>query len=629
MFGSWKKVKYDVSFTIHYLRLAESCSDSFQVEWKRGDFSGLTERGYCSSNNEVFFEKSYKCQATLYISKRANEPRAKLIKFKVFRFANQNKSKSYGILNFDISPFWKFTSKKVCIYPIEGTKAFLALSLILSEIGIDPSQNRRDSDLSMTDSYQPPEKEIIEPPLEIAEPIIEPVNPPNTIEAISQLPPPPPPSEEPQPFIRIDKKQRLRSWSSEFFKSEDIEEAIGTQDSGNKSPQLKPIPSFAAPKNAKSQKLFPSFDQLLSSHNSSNSSLISPSDSNDADSLYFNFALFDEEGPTVEPAEAIDSIKKVFQRTWVSHPLKTRHIPKICSAILATMINFKVFRSKSYDNLSFNAVISAFFDEYIESNVIKDGTYLDRWIVSLYLIILFEHTKKADTDRVELFNNRLKEIASKQIVLFLQKLTEKPISIGKEIIQQPNSYDLLMPSLIDSLYSIDQMITAPTIIEYIKKLAFEEFDAQMVNLLVSTPHVLCFGNAIVWNSFITQFESQFSGELKLFRQAVLVLMMASELCANPKKVTEMCPLLPISTVLRLLISQQPDDMMPLTNNVEMFIKEFSHDTQIVPQTLHSQSIDQFQLVEKSFKGGKWRETKFSKKEMDGFEYFSKFFAESQ
>ena len=106
MFGrGYKKIPSTCSFTIHNLRLPEIIRDDFQVEWKRAENEGITERCISIDNVDIFFEKSFKCKVTMYVGKKEGNVRAKFINFQVNRYINGVTKKVFGKLEVDIEHF--------------------------------------------------------------------------------------------------------------------------------------------------------------------------------------------------------------------------------------------------------------------------------------------------------------------------------------------------------------------------------------------------------------------------------------------------------------------------------------------------------------------------------------------
>ena len=85
-----KKFSAVVNFTIHCLRLPEDIQDPFQIEFKRGNTVGITEKKFVEGQNEVSYEKNFRCNVTLIKSDdpSSGEYKKKKIAFTVYRYRN-------------------------------------------------------------------------------------------------------------------------------------------------------------------------------------------------------------------------------------------------------------------------------------------------------------------------------------------------------------------------------------------------------------------------------------------------------------------------------------------------------------------------------------------------------------
>lgn len=70
------------------------------------------------------------------------------------------------------------------------------------------------------------------------------------------------------------------------------------------------------------------------------------------------------------------------------------------------------------------------------------------------------------------------------------------------------------------------------------------------------------------------FEQKFEHSFPLLSECSNVLQMALAITVEPTIIDELCPRLPPHFVLRLLGNQQPDDLLPLPNNLSIFMSAY-------------------------------------------------------
>lgn len=125
-----KKTAAVVNFTIHSLRLPEDIQDPFQIEFKRGNTVGITEKKFVDTEKEVPFEKSFKCNITLIRSddESTGEYRKKKIAFTVYRYRNNSK-KVYGKFTINAADYLKLRTDTIEVENPHSKKAYVIMTV--------------------------------------------------------------------------------------------------------------------------------------------------------------------------------------------------------------------------------------------------------------------------------------------------------------------------------------------------------------------------------------------------------------------------------------------------------------------------------------------------------------------
>ena len=120
-YSHMSKVKHQqcvINFTFHTIKLAKEFTDPFQVEWKRHDSNGYTEKAFCNNDDEVSFEKHFRCKVTMYVNSSNNTVRPKLIQFTINVFKG-TKKKIFGKFEVDVGQFYNSPAPKTIKVKIE------------------------------------------------------------------------------------------------------------------------------------------------------------------------------------------------------------------------------------------------------------------------------------------------------------------------------------------------------------------------------------------------------------------------------------------------------------------------------------------------------------------------------
>ena len=603
MFGSWHKVKSKVNFTIHSLKLPNAIQDPFEIEWRRGEFSGITERSYINSQNEVFFEKNINFDVTIYLSKKKEEIRKKIMSFQIYRLEDLKKRRKYGKLNVDIGQFFQCQFSKMCIYPIEDLKE--GKSFLVFSIKIIPNDSNQNivPDISNHNIEKKNENSILIHS--------------NTVVENSNKP-------ELTPDISIIKSNRSRVNSETISispKKDSSVPIIANQF------RKKSLSNFVDKRSyrSSSQINLPPLTQILSHADSfisipeSNNSFVEQDINNNIEEDIFDHTIM------IKPEEAISTLNLILDYEWSIQIFNGKHIPKISAVLIASFLNFKLFKNKFYDQKSFEIVINSFIENFCNIKLKNNSSSLEKWFIVIHLLLILKKRKKINLIRFNFFKNKFHQFLKTQLKNYLFPFIEQLNPIIKMIIMNKNPIDFVIHNIQQEFNKIKSNFNQYRPHEYFFSIIIEEFDRSLILFLLNNPQYVSFNNAIFWNSFLTILETESNIELKLFRETSSVIMMCRLLCEEPLKVKDICPNLPIQLVLRLLSSQQPDDIIPFTNDLTKFIQIHQIPFNLSLPEFSSTIYFNIDILEKMIKNSKWREIKLNENDFLTFSFLSKYF----
>jgi hypothetical protein len=89
-----------------------------------------------------------------------------------------------------------------------------------------------------------------------------------------------------------------------------------------------------------------------------------------------------------------------------------------------------------------------------------------------------------------------------------------------------------------------------------------DFEVSVIDRLVGSDSQFTFEKAIVWSSFLTTLEADFSIPLPYLQELVRAMNMVPAICEEPELTLELCPSLPLATVAFLVAHFVPDNLHP-------------------------------------------------------------------
>ena len=120
------------------------------------------------------------------------------------------------------------------------------------------------------------------------------------------------------------------------------------------------------------------------------------------------------------------------------------------------------------------------------------------------------------------------------------------------------------------------------------------------------------------------FNSENIGSIEYFREIASVIMMGSTLCQNPEETPCICPHLPQDVILRTLVNQQPDDLMPLTNDATYYASSYRLNINLAPKRLKTDGYGLSQVLS-TIQVEKWHEIQFNEEDYKNFTFLKRYF----
>ena len=617
MFGRYKKIPSTCSFTIHNLRLPELINDDFQIEWKRAENEGITERCISNDSTDIFFEKSFKCRVTMYVSKKDGGVKPKFINFQINRYVQGVTKKVFGKLEVDISAFYNVApvTKEFSIDSLHSKQSTLIITFTVQpNTDADGKPIEFEGDLTSVSeamnivSEHQSEWDISEAPTEEQKQRIanffEERESKRTHQSLASF------QSNPR-FKRTHSKPLLADSQTDLFKSTLPPSPPGLR--GLKNKGLRRTPPIV-PKNKDK-----GAGGLSPSGPSSPIFLTPPSE------IEIDTEKEKEKDRDIV-GEAKTLLAELLVKQWGESPLPTNEIPLPSALLHSFLISSKVFDDELVLPIAYEEFVNELIKRLKLSIIVSRATEFDRFIVIFYLILLLQRERSPGKMRRETLIKELLKLASFYISVITENLLEPILDLSRQLIAGAADYDSLAPRFVDTIQQCTEKSTDdPFLQKFFRTRIIEATDAQLVNLLSQSPFRCTFGNSIQFNSFITLVNDK-GLEFNKFREAVTVLQMGSTLCSEPEISKDLCPDLPKTTVAKLLSNQQPDEFMPMPNDVMSYINAFNVDTTISGDVPSDYTGD-FSEIEQNFPTLDWKSLHFDKQTKKQFPFLQSYFKE--
>jgi hypothetical protein len=110
-------------------------------------------------------------------------------------------------------------------------------------------------------------------------------------------------------------------------------------------------------------------------------------------------------------------------------------------------------------------------------------------------------------------------------------------------------------------------------------------DARTANKILANPARFTFGNAAIWGSFLTAFQTEIGHSMPIAAEVASGIQMAPAICADPKMTDDVCPHLKKPLVFFLLTNVRPDEMMAENIDASKFVTDFGIDPTAPEETV--------------------------------------------
>lgn len=575
------KSSQQVEVTIHSLKFPQKIDKAFLVTWVRGNSNGATPQAFQNENNEVFYDNKFKFVSTLFLHGDGTSKKAKDIKFKVYLMEDIKKKKEIGSVSFDISTFKDLKTPTMGRYPVKtpfGT-ATLFVTIIMFPIegkstGTDSSAITSDSNLSSSEVFVNNESIFKSLPDSI-----------QSENGLSNYSP-----KKPRSKVSMDKIADPIMATSNFT-------------SGR---------MLASGKSISRQTSFGSLRPLKLNVNSS----VNKSSLNVNSPMISSFQIFDIQ-------QALNDVTQIFSVVKERSPLDIERVPKIVTALVALLDDLKAFNVLECEDSDFNNILSLIEKKIETESPIIGMTPFDKWYIAMCLICIPKRNFFEAPSRIRSLSKVFKPMACKISDQMCHEFKDMLKPFVKQILNHSNKFESFLNKIERTVSEVKYKTSEMECPEFMTNFVIYEFDVTLVTELIKNPMLCTFGNAVNWNSFITSFSATGLGELNLLRECAAVLMMASSICMSPEESESICPSLPKDFLVRLLANQQPDEMMPLTNDTTAISEFYKVDINVQPKDLLYDQFEAVEFAEPYIPFSEWNKNRFTKEELDALQWLPK------
>lgn len=588
------KVKHQqcvINFTFHTIKLAKEFTDPFQVEWKRHDSNGYTEKAFCNNDDEVSFEKHFRCKVTMYVNSSNNTVRPKLIQFTINVFKG-TKKKIFGKFEVDVGQFYNSPAPKTIKVKIETPHkgeniATLSFSSTANQTPlIGNGTNTDDNLMSMSEA----------------------VNLATDVRSEWDV----------SDIVTPDDKERI----GEFFQqrhNEREKKKTGLSQFNRTVPVRGPSAKNRLKCASVCLTMQPNMGGGLNA-------FLSRRPEKEKEETAQEETIVEEE---VE-ADKLSPIKElmchVLRNQWERSPIDLETTPKSVSAIVALFMNINLFEPTSFNDDEFYEMLTTFITLIKDSNLVDEATDFEKFFVYLNILSCIQTDLRLDQDRVKIFHSFIAPFVSEHLDEYIKSVSKQFKQLAYDFINLSNDPETLAKSFLNKTNDVIKIFDKK---EKMKKIIKEQiisaFNSTLIETLIENPSKIMFNNAIQWNSLLTILSNDYQTDFVLFKEVTSVIMMSSAICSSPESKFDICPNLPKEIVLKILTLQKPDDFLPIKNDVASFISYFSLEPQAkvqqIPTTYQKGFEDIFDEMP-----NEWIQNSFSEQTLNEFTYLNTFFA---
>jgi hypothetical protein len=201
-------------------------------------------------------------------------------------------------------------------------------------------------------------------------------------------------------------------------------------------------------------------------------------------------------------------------------------------------------------------------------------TYLIVYILSLALKPTFE----LDDNAVGVFQGRFKPVVDSALNQYMRPLIGKLETHLNRFASTQFELNMLLSDWQRVFNEIRASLGFPAAIKtFVLRHIVTTLDVRAANRLLSNPVRFSFANSMTWLSFLTALETAIGSPFTITSQICQIVQMAAALSADPARSDEICPDLSKSTVLFVLASIVPDEMLATTLDLSPFAAAYEID----------------------------------------------------
>jgi len=246
------------------------------------------------------------------------------------------------------------------------------------------------------------------------------------------------------------------------------------------------------------------------------------------------------------------------------------------------------------------------------------GAEDQRFLTTIVMLLVLERTKRLppglSRGRVAPFLRALhRSIGAQALQIAAQPLVHV---LCNRFATGQFEVDVLLGDFREVLASVPCGFNFPDVVSAFLAQGFAALlDTEMINRVLANPARFTFSNAIMWNSFVTAFESVQPLRLGNVRQAACALVMAGNLtdpCADEDVRRAVCADLDKRLIVFLISNFRPDAMMEEAVDASAVARRWHVDMSNLVSAVHPQAVADFRA---SFRGGldvcAWRRVRIS------------------
>ena len=612
---SYTKSPSVCNFTIHAVKLGAHDTNPFQVKWKRGETKGMTERAFAGDDDLVTFEKKFQCPCVIYIEKRTRQAKPKYLSVSVMVLKGEKKM-IFGKVTVDISKYYKVELPELCELELESphskksmitisfsTTPSMAATTIAAGIMTEMSlmsvsdamnfkmEKREDWDVSETVS--PEDKERIEKFFIKREEDNE-ARRLAQFKRIGKAPS--------KPTLRFAPPVVPERAEASAPKSEELASFLGKGASPRKRPGKRDT--------ARERKAFRASLPCLTEQPE---------------------ILESTTGSDAAPAEVVhvsatNLLKSVLGKHWCKSPVQASACPTAVAAVIASFLYANMLDEVNVEFEAFEDMMKEWTTNFENEQLVENETPRDKVIVIMFIMRCLSSMSEGDAKRKAYFQDQVKQLLNSALDAYVSDFISKFGTLADAIINHKITGDQAGDKINKEIATILQSQNLPKpLAEVVKTELIKKIDAFLVNFLCNSDSQCTFGSAGQWNTLITIMDGDKDIHLKLFRQAVGVLMFGQPLCGDPGLAKELCADLPPDVVLHLLNSEKPDDAMPVPNDTRAFQSHYKLDPDSGFGAVNA-SIDSNLDAVIAALPGDWKSCRFDSDSMQKFPFLRKFFS---